>query len=205
MATYTTILSNVPETLDLEATGLVRASKIVLNRHASKVQNQTRGRIIAAGLGQRLANTVRRSKAVETATGLEVTIRSVAKVTHTYPDGTRATFDLLAIFQADHDIHAHGKLFMAIPLPEAGRRAGRAARVSDFPAGSLVAKVHGDHGVLVYKDEPDRPLFILAAEVHLRKRLDFEAVRRLADEDLSGPIFAEWAKTRASVALKLVA
>lgn len=197
----TRIETNIPEVLDRRARSLVTATKIVLKGRLAAL-NTSASRIVRAGLGARVSKAFGR-EIVETPTGIDATLFSKARTARA-PDGS--TYDLFYIFQYGEELRAKSRVFMALPLPAAGKGpGGRKARVSDYPADALMAKIKGDHGVLVLRTDPDRALFVLVARAHRYPRLNFDRVRALANQDLTPRILREWAKGSATVALKLVA
>lgn len=200
----TVIASNIPDVIRADQIGLVKAARKVVGGRARWLRTTIGNAIRRAGLGDRFAGLIRNS-AVDTPDGVVAETWSKAKIKR--PTGL---YDLAVLFQSDQDIRANeitvqGRIFMAIPLPAAGQRRGRAAAPMDYARDSLIAHVHADWsaGVLAFKDDPATPAWILVRRVHIRRRLDLDETKRKAMDDIQGRILREWARHRGAIALRL--
>lgn len=195
------IESNVSSVLKADRDALLKAARKIVAGRVTYGKNAIRRAVIAAGLGPRLANAVRGASR-DTPGGVEGIIFSKAKVKR--PGGV---FDLLQLFQVDRTIRASQGTFLAIPTKLAGRGT-RGAHLSpaDYPEHYFLARVKGDRGVLVPRNEPEsEPYFILVRVVSQRQRLDLARIKRTLGVDLGPRIIKEWRSKRARVALQLLA
>ena len=145
----------------------------VLRQRVNALKNDLRRLILAAGLGQKLANTVRGILFKDRNGFLQGAVFSKALYRR-----RGGLVDLLTVFQQTTTITGLGK-FLVIPLSD--RKAGRDNRAratpADFPAGSLERVPTRRAGVYLLVEKGGSAIgtarFLLVKRVILQKRLDF--------------------------------
>lgn len=185
-----------------------RAVSAAMREAGQGLKQSWRAQITGAGLGQRLANTIRNQTYPKTGASLN----AAALVWSQAPE-------IVGAHERGAVIRAKSGLWLAIPLPAAGRGA-RGARITpadwerkrglrlrlvprrNAPS-LLVADARLSAGGLakLSRSKTGRglasiPIFLLVRQVGLPKRLDLERDARAAQERLPDAIVANWTEPK---------
>ncbi|OZB12521.1 MAG: hypothetical protein B7X55_14370 [Rhodobacterales bacterium 34-62-10] len=200
------ITGDVGELLKSERRAGARAVKQAMIATAESIKVEWRGQIVAAGLGTRLGNTIRREVYPQSRPSLN----SAALIYSRAPK-------IVAAFEKGATIRSANGIWLAIPLPGAmkasrggritpdewERRTGRALQFFYRPGRSALLidtgeKLRGPRtfgrnfkGVSRGK-RPFAPIFALVPQVTLRKRLDLYAAALRLASTLPQRIVAGW-------------
>ena len=174
----------------------------VIRRRGRALLTALRREIVAAGLGERLANAVRLQVWPERGGSLSAKARVFSKAIYKRPGGFA---DLLTVF--DEGAAIQGSPYLAIPLvalqsPKDGRRQ---ARPDDYPEGTFGVRPTRRQGVLVlyWKSRPDDEAFVLFRSTTIRRRLQLQAIAaRFVNADVDRDLLAEWDRQIAAFARK---
>lgn len=190
MATVAEILFDGPRysaMLRQDAAALRAASATVVRSRTAALKTALRKQVEGAGLGGKLAKAIRSQ--VITLQGAEGSIqgRVWSKALVKRPGG-RA--DLITVFDEGATILARSGKWLAIPLPGAPRKGLRRARPDDYPQKWLVVKPAADRrsAVVCFKQEPEKPLWLLIRQVRIGKRLDVDRAFTETTQDLEARV-----------------
>lgn len=180
-----------------------------------------RGQVVASGLGQRLANTIRQNNYPQKGESL-----AAAALVYARPNRGKSASaaEVVDVFDRGAVIRVRNRRFLAVPLPAAGTKGFMQDRIT--PAGwerrtgmklrfvprrgkpSLLvadtARLDRKSGLATQKrgrrrkrdgimtGEQTVPIFILVPQVKLRKRLDLDAVARAGEARLAQAVLSRW-------------
>lgn len=186
----------------------------------SLVKAGWRGIVVGAGLGQRLANTIRQNNYPGRGQSI-----GAASLVYARPNqkATASAADVIDAFDRGVTIRSKDALWLAIPLPAAGTKGVGRARITPLgferrtgmplrfvyrrgKASLLVVdQARIDKGGRVQRrggrrrkrdgiltGEQTVPVFILVPQARLNKRLDLDTVARIAQARLAAAVMAHW-------------
>lgn len=214
-----TIEGDLSQMMQSEVRAGARAVTAGVRDVGGAVKAGWRAQVTGAGLGQRLANTIRGENYPKTGASLDA-----ASLVYARPNrgGAASAADVVDAFDRGVLIKARGGRFVAIPTAAAGMRGMSRARITpsgwEARTGMTLRFVSrpGKNPILVADDARISkrglamqkkgkrrkdgiltgamtvPIFILVPQVRLQKRLDLDRVVRDAEARLPAAIVAGW-------------
>lgn len=173
----------------------------VVKRQGEAAKAAGRAMIAGAGLGRRLANTLRGTLYPERGVSLEAAYVLRSSAIYVRAGGQ---VDLLTVYAEGATIRGRGGQFLALPTRAAGRTGGRALSPKDYPAdfftflplrSGIAALVEREAEAAARKRGAGFPpiLFVLVREVTVPARLGgLVGVLESFGDDLDAQIVAEW-------------
>ena len=174
-----------------KAAGLAVAT--IVRRFTTQLKNAIRREILSAGLGEKIANTIRSEAWPARGGSLGAHGRVWSKAIYKRPGGL---IDLITVFEEGATIRASGQNFLPIPV-NVGKSPvdlRRNAIPSDFPEGTFGVKPTLRPGVFVlyWKHDPDRIAFILVRSTVIRSRLNLAPVHARLEARFDAALGAEF-------------